>query len=232
MGRTTYSPYSLFQGYSDLNLSADLRVARFVGNTYTSQQSIAMMSAFRAIEICREEKFRLADIYDTKIPSSGGEIKDGYRPYIDIQENSVGYGHVPYDTYFACRNEIYLLGVLWRPVPASEVSTYAKDGKGAFRIEGFMMFSPNQGRMKVDDLVLEVDGNRIANSSELKAALANAKNKERIPAKVISDKKIQFVELKSADTTSQFLSEQDAFVKAVCDDYPGASDRPICGAKK
>lgn len=230
-GRTSYASHSLFQGYSDIQISPDLRVARFVGNPHTSHREIALMSAFRAVEICRTEKYRLADIYDTRIPSSGGEIKAGYRPYVDTQETVAGYGHVPMDTYFACRNETFLLGIAMKPVPPSEIAPYVKDSVGAVRVEGFVMFSPNQSRLKTDDIIFEIDGRRISNMADIKSAVAHAANKERIPAKVVSDKRVTDLELKSADATVQVSESQDAMVKALCRDYPGTSDRPICGAK-
>ncbi len=230
-GRTSYAPHSMFQGYSDIQLSPSMRVARFVGNGHTSHQEIALMSEFRAIEICKGEKYRLADIYDVKIPGSGGQIKAGYRPYIDTQENAVGYGFVPMDTYFACRNEIYLLGVSFRPVPSSEITSYAKDGKGAMRVEGFLLFSPNQGLLKTDDLVLAIDGKRVSNISELKAAVGDAKDKDHILAQVVSGGRLATLELKAKEATVQLARAQDEMVSNLCRNYPGASDSSICGAK-
>lgn len=221
----------MYQGYSDAEITPDLRVARFIGNPHTKLDEIRLMSMFRAMELCRQEKFRLADIYDNRIPNHGGEVTSAFHPYVDTQETTVGYGMIPVDTYFACRNESYLLGISLTPVPAAEVALFEKDGKGAVRVGEFVMFSPNKEKLKTDDLILELDGKRVTNMADIKTALAHAKDKSHIPAKVISDKHITEVELKAADATIDVSKYQDAIVKAVCANYPGTSDRPVCGAK-
>lgn len=233
VGRTRYEPYNLtMQGYSDLKVSPELRVARFVGNAQTGVEEISMMSAFRAIEICHDEKFKLADILDSQIPSSGGKIKEGYRPYTDTQKDFSGYGYFPVDTYFTCRNSLSLAGVALKPVNAGDISAFVKDGKGAAQIEALVMLSPNQKILKVDDIILEVDGKRVENPQGVKSAIAQAKNKDSIPSKIVSDKKISVVNLKASDVTGLTIDQQEKMIRAVCANYPGASERPICTGKK
>ncbi|MCM2278156.1 MAG: hypothetical protein NDJ89_08775 [Oligoflexia bacterium] len=229
--RTSYKPFSIFDGYSDLKISDDLRVARFVGSPHTNRQEIAALSGFRAIEICRSENFLLADIYETRIPSKGGALNPSYRPYVDTQDDFTGYAYVPYDSYFACRNELHILGIALKPVKPEEVNTYVNDGKGALRAEGFVALAPNQDRLKVDDLILELNGKRVSNTAEAKAAIATASDMDQIPAKIVSNKQISLMKLKAASVTTHAVAAQDAIVKAVCKNYPGASESLICREK-
>lgn len=228
MTRSPYEAFQVLQGYSDLKISDDMRVARFVGNPHTDRQEIGVLSVFRAIEICRGEKFRIADIYETKFPNKGGALKSDYRPYTDTQEDPTGYAYVPVDAYFACRNEVYLMGMALNPVRPSEVAAHINDGRGGIRVEDFVMFSPNQDQLKVDDLILEINGTRVSNVSEAKAAVARATDKNRIPAKIISNNKVSTTWLKAASATSQVLTAQDSLVSAVCENYPRASVSPLC----
>lgn len=61
--RTQYKPHGSNGGYSETMLDEKVMVVRFAGNTHTKQSDAAMFSQFRAIEICKENGFKVARLY-------------------------------------------------------------------------------------------------------------------------------------------------------------------------
>lgn len=58
--RTKYQPQGESGGYSEARVDSNVMVARFSGNAYTHKNDAQIFSQFRAIEICREQGYKVA----------------------------------------------------------------------------------------------------------------------------------------------------------------------------
>lgn len=115
--RTEYAPHGYKGGYSEKNIDDRHMVARFTGNAYTNVNDSLLFSQFRAIEICKEKKYKFTRIYESINLSSQQKIKK--YSYINhslptyFDGSSENYGNAYYTNGFLYGGEQYGNSMTW-----------------------------------------------------------------------------------------------------------------------
>lgn len=73
--RTKYGPMTDSGGYSEKKIDEKLYVTRFAGNAYTHQNDASLFSLFRAVEICKDNGFKIARVYGTQDLSTSKTVQ-------------------------------------------------------------------------------------------------------------------------------------------------------------
>ena len=188
---TPYQPMKKHEGYKEKTLEG-LQVVVFRGNSYSKKAKARFYAEFRAIEVCRETGFKLANIFDfmdkttsrdvIRTSSFGPSYYYGMSPFYSRYSGfgmSAGFGNSVHDSWketyvypnievvFRCSNEAVRPELLLREVPAEEMKHLVKDLKGALQVEKVPEDSPNKGNLLPGDIILKLGETRIQRIYEL-----------------------------------------------------------------
>lgn len=241
--RTKYAKYSKKNGgYQDKTVENNLRVVSFKANSYTPVKLAIKFAKFRAIEICQKEEYKVAHLLDTFDKTQSKTVtrtsSSGYPSYyygmspFYSRYSGFGYGFgfstmnssswnetVQYpdiEVIFQCTNEVWEPEVKFREVPPDEMKHLVKDLKGGLQVESVPETSVSKKNVKVGDVIIEGNGERIQQTYQLLTLFINSKD-HTINVEVLRDGNLkQGLILKGTKGTDKLLKAQKDIVKSTC----------------
>lgn len=186
--RTKYQPFKKKQGgYQDKSIEENLKVVSFKANSSTKKHYAVTFAKFRAIDICTNENFPLTHLLDTFDKTQSETVtrtsSSGYPSYyygmspFYSRYSGFGYGfgfstvnsqswnetlqYPDVEVIFECAQEVYEPQVVFREVSADEMKHLVKDLRGGLQVEKFVNNSPDQKQLRVGDIVINANGERI-----------------------------------------------------------------------
>lgn len=242
------------EGYFD-GASDGLRLSTFVGNQYTKPGKARLYAEFHAIETCKSEGYKFANVIDifdksvrkqvTKTDSTGPTYYGSYGMYPFYSRYSgmgvgVGFGTTSSrswnETYvfprievpYTCDNSIYRPKLMFREVPAEEMKHLVKDIKGGVQVQKIMDDSPNKGTLKQDDMILKAQGSRIERVYEL-IKLFSEKH-TGVEIELLREGARIKTTMKATDVTDVAGAAEEKIIEEACKDdhVKKAVDQNIC----
>lgn len=239
---TPYQKEKKKEGYRDRTFE-ELRVSSFKANPYTKKNRAVLYAEFRAIDQCRAESKKhanLIDVLDKTIEkeitkSTGGawgpSIYGGAYPYYS-RYSTIGVG-IDYSTIssnswketltfpyieilYTCSDLVFRPKVQLKELGADEIKHLVKDVKGALQIEKILDDSPNKDRFESGDIILKASGKRIEKVYEL-IGLFNAIQRD-VPLDILREGERHLINLKSVDVTKDVALTENEIIKKACQD--------------
>jgi hypothetical protein len=258
---TPYQKESKKEGYRD-SLQDELKIATFKANTVTKMEKAQSYAEFRAIENCRENENKHANIIDISDKSVrkdvvrtsgsgwGPSYGFGMYPYYS-RYSSIGVG-VNYSTmssdswnetlvypiiqvYYTCSDQIVRPELRLKEISSEQMKLLVKDLRGALQIENIPENSPNEKLIEQGDLILKVNGKRIEKIYEL---IRYFKDKNSVvDLQILREGEKKNVKIKAIDITPEALKAEKKVITNVCKDKKYSHQttlqkRKICGAKE
>ena len=253
---TPYQKEKKQEGYRDSTFE-DLKVATFLGNSYTKKDRAQSYAEFRAIEICSQENNKHAniiDVFDKTVEkqitrssgSSFGPSGFGAYPYYS-RYSSFGFG-VGYNTmssnswnetlifpimevYYTCSNIVFRPEIMFKELSANQMNALVKDVKGAIQIEKILPDSPNLSTFSLGDIILKANNQRIEKVYEL-IRMFNDKNPE-VNILLLRDGERITTRMKSKNITSKVIEKEKEIIDQVCSDEKSKKNKnlkenPLC----
>lgn len=126
------------------------------------------------------------------------------------------YKYPVFDTFFTCQNSINIAGIKMQKLASSKIHKYSKDYLDAVQIVNMLDTSANVGNLKTGDIILEINGERIQEQSDV--TLHIDKNKEGEPIKVLIVRKenTKLLELKTKDITKEVWEQNRRILISGC----------------
>jgi hypothetical protein len=241
--RSKYQRYSKKNGgYKEQTLGNDLRIVSFHANSYTKKKLAATFARFRAIEICLAENFKLAHLLDsfdrtqsktiTRSSSSGyPSYYYGMSPFWN-RYHGFGYGfgwstqtgsswnetiqYPEVEVIYECANDVYEPQVKLREVSAEEMKHLVKDLRGGLQIEALLSDSPDKKQLRVGDIILRGNGERVQELYQLLALFRRSKG-HKIDIEIMRDGKLKTgLTLTGVDASEKMLKAQQDIIKSAC----------------
>lgn len=241
--RSKYKPYNKKNGgYKERVLDNGLRIVSFHANSYTKKNLASTFARFRAIEICLAENLKLAHFLDsfdrTKSKTITRTTSTGYPSYYYGMSpfwnryHGFGYGvgwntqsgsswnetiqYPEVEVIYECANEVYEPQVELREVSADEMKHLVKDLRGALQIESLPPGSPDQNSLRVGDIILRGNGERVQERYQLLSLFRRNKN-HKINVELLRDGQLKTnLVLTGVDATEKMLKAQEEIVKSAC----------------
>lgn len=231
---TPYQKAKKGRGYEDRK-EDDIRISNFRANSYTKIPEARLYAEFHAIENCKTEAGRYANILDIFDRTEAKEITRttgsafgptyyggyGMYPYYS-RYSSFGVGasfntistdtwnetlvYPNIDVFYTCETKVYRPKVMFREVPAEEMKHLVKDLKGGLQVEKVVADSPNRMVLDDDDIILRANGTRIDRVYELIHMFNDQSRQVKIEFLREGQKKTAI--MKSDDVTN-FISEAE-----------------------
>lgn len=251
--RTKYQAYKRKDGgYEQCSFEKELSVVNFRGNNYTKKSTAELFAKFRAVELCREARKKVADLVGivdrsenkTVTRTSGGvygfpSYYYGYSPFynrysgfgfgssIGLMSGSAWNETLTYpniDVVYRCAEKVYEPEIILREVSAEDMKQLTKDLKGALQVEKFIDGSPNK-KLEQGDFILKVAGERIEKSWQLMAAFDH--EHRALPVEIMRDGSRTKMQLESNDVTDKVEKSQQEIINKGCE-FKEIKKRPIC----
>lgn len=241
--RTKYGPYKKKNGggYQEKAVD-DLKIVSFKANSHTKRHYAIKFAKFRAIEICSAENFKLTHLLDTfdktilktvtRTSTTGyPSYYYGMSPYYS-RYSGVGYGfgfsttnsnswdetllYPNIEVVFECVNEVYGPQVEFREVPPDEMKLLIKDLHGGLQVEKFPTNSPNSKNLRVGDILIRANGERIQQIYQLLSLFHKSKN-HTLKIEVLRDGVLKSgLTLIGVDATDKILEAQKGIIQTTC----------------
>lgn len=172
-----YSPVteSSTGGYKDSRIDTKTISTRFVGNMFTEPKNMVLFAQFRSLEVCRSQKKNMARVlmFNDLSPSKNIQEADGYKNLVPeyLAENqayskysgteiSNGSINPIFETIYSCTDKVFDTQLDLKDVRAEDAKLFVKDLKGAVQIENIPLNSVNSSNLKIDDIIVKVNGER------------------------------------------------------------------------
>ena len=150
---------------------------------------------------------------------SGGSSFGGASSW---QENLI----IPtFDTYFTCENKIKIIGAAVEFLASSKVSKFSKDYLDAVLIRQISLQSPNKTVLKVGDIVLKVNGNRVQNPLEFSREIEKGETKTNLT--ILREGKRKEIEVSPFDGSKFLASHNNDIIMRGCS-VPENKTNHIC----
>jgi hypothetical protein len=213
-------------GYSDDQFDAQIRVARFAGNSNTPAKQADILSHFRAVEVCLELGNLLARFWGSTDRSVSQTVRHTDR--IKNQTFSQQTFEYPtFDTIYSCSARAFSIGAAFQQVPAEEMKRLVTDFPDGVRIESLNIGSQNQAALKVGDIVLRLNGVRMRTVAQLGIAVDTAPNKDRLELALLRSGHPLVVTVRALETTTEARSLNRVIINQACA-LSQANHRPLC----
>lgn len=137
------------------------------------------------------------------------------------------YNFPVFDTYFECKNKVLMVGVGVKDITVEDMKPYVKDLMGAIQVIKLTEDSPNQGIIKIGDIVTKVGDNRVQKNIDFISAIHQQDNEKNIEITLLRDGKTKKIKVKATDKTQEVEQEYQNLVYSVCS-VPEIKGRPIC----
>jgi hypothetical protein len=247
---TPYQKEKKQEGYRD-SVFEDLRVATFLGNSYTKKDRAQSFAEFRAIETCAQDTNKHAniiDIFDKTVEkqitrSSGstwGPSGFGAYPYYS-RYTSFGFG-VGYNTmnsnswnetlifpimevYYTCSNVVFRPEIMFKELSANQMNTLVKDVKGAIQVEKILPDGPNRSNILLGDIILKANNQRIEKVYEL-IRLFDDRNHE-VEVVLLREGERVTVKMNSKNITSKVVEKEKQIIERVCTDTKSKKNKTL-----
>ncbi len=132
-----------------------------------------------------------------------------------------------YDTYFACHDQAWAVGIVPKDLTVEDLKPLVKDLMAAIQIESLSGDSPNFSVLQVGDIIYKVNKKRITNGVDFILALNDAPNKQQISLQLFRDGKQKTVNVIAVDLTQEFTTDNQEVVSMACT-VPEIKARSIC----
>ncbi len=109
-----------------------------------------------------------------------------------------------------------------------DIKEYTKDKLGAVQVLKVGEGSPNEGIFQLGDIILKVANQRVLKVVDFTKAIAEAPDKDNIPAQVVREGKHVKLNLKTINITEQLLQLNTQIINSACT-VPEVQERPLCG---
>ncbi len=255
---TIYQPHGEQGGYSDAKIDEKTMVARFAGNSLISKNEVALFSHFRAIEVCREQGFKLSRVYATRDLSNSQTVQKSststfqdpvyFSGAVNSNTNFNGavygggglalttswqetYTYPIFDTYYRCANEVFTVLVKLKQITIQDMKPFVKDLLAAVQIEEILPDSPNIDVFKVGDLVLKVNEKRIQNIEQFDVAIGEAKDPKKIPLQIVREGVARKIVIVADDKSANIVKAENQIIYNVCAP-PEFWNRKTCSSQK
>lgn len=140
------------------------------------------------------------------------------------------YKYPTFDTYFTCKNEVFIAGVDLKNISGDDIKEFTKDKLGGLQIIKVHETSPNQDIFQTGDIILKINEKRVLEVTELGKLIDGYSNKDAIPASIIREGKIQKLKFKAVNVTDSIEQNNIQVIKSICP-IPEVKSRPICKNK-
>lgn len=226
--------------------------ARFAGNGYTSPKDAELFSVFRAIELCNNDGFAVAEIFGVYNLSKSKKIKKSssynykmptningqyssttdYSNYSNVKtkgqyDATVSGGHTMggtrqwtetynfpvFDTVVKCINSKKLIGVMTEELDRKEVKRIKDDFMGAILIKRIMEGFPAEDVLKVGDVIVSVNGERVEKNPEFIKILGSNDN---LSITFFREGKKLTKQVAKKDITKSYLAHNVGIVHQLC----------------
>ena len=256
VARSLYQPQDGTNGgYSEARIDDKVMVTRFAGNGNTHRDDASAFSQFRALELCKEQGFRITRILSSKDLSTSQTVQrtsnfnfgnanasvNGFgqpfpSAYYSGTANQVGvsntwnqtFNYPTFDTFFSCKNQAYLAKLNLKEISAEDAKPFVKDLMGVVQIQDFIEGSPNRDILRIGDFILRINGERIRTLAEGMNAIDGAKDKDQIKFLIVRDGKLLTVNAKAVDGTTMLEESAKKFLATVCSNVLELKNRSIC----
>lgn len=251
--RTQYGKYSKKTGgYQDKVIEGNLRMVSFRANSQTKVDLARKFAAFRAIEICTEQKAKLTHIlgvFDktqsktvTRTSGSGyPSYSYGMSPFYG-RHSGVGFGFgtmsssswnetlkIPdIEVMFECAENVYEPTLVMREVPAEEMKHLVKDLKGGLQIEKISDTLNND--FKVGDILILASDERVQHHYQLLSLFHKSRGKPLSVQLLRDGKREKGFSLKGIDVSEKVMDEQKRLIHMVCQKEEVKAN-PLCPGK-
>lgn len=239
---TPYQKEKKKEGFSD-STQEDVRVARFKANTRTKKSKAQSYAEFRAIEYCKINENKHANIIDindktvqkeiTRTSGSGWGPSYGFGMYPYYSRYSsfglgVGYSTMSsnswnetltfpvIDVFYTCSDKIIRPELIIREISAEQMKLLVKDLKGALQVEKIPEGSPNTGIVEPGDLILKANGKRIEKVYELIKLFTDKDSVVQV--QLLREGERLTASLKGKDITEEALKAEKQIITHVCKD--------------
>lgn len=242
--RAPYAPYTKenLLGYADIKNDDQTDAVRFRGNMFTEPLDMVLYSQFRAIQICQSRGktlTRFLKMTDMS-PSTSIQSAEGYRQYVpvylkydvsynatSVRENILEGSIDPvFEVTFTCVDKAYSAQVVVRELVAGEVKSFVQDARGAVQINAFHDVSVSAQSLKVDDIILKVNGTRSRNRSDFYRLVDMSENGKTLLT-VIRERKVMDIEVLAASIENQVEEFELRIVRTACQKEE-LKNQPVC----
>lgn len=239
---TPYQKSKKGKGYSD-RVENELKVSNFRGNSYTKVAIARLFAEFHAIETCKTEGGRSANILDifdkteskevlrTTGSAFGPTYYGGYGMYpyysryssfgVGATFNTVATDTWPetlvypnIDVYYTCETEVWRPKVMFREIPAAEMKHLVKDLHGGIQVEKLMADSPNTKFLSEGDIILKANGRRIERVYELIHLFSDKSRQVRV--EILREGEKKSLTLKADNVTNTVGEAENKIIAEAC----------------
>ncbi len=210
-------------GYSDQGQFGDFRVARFVGNRYTSANQALELSRFRAYEQCSLEGSKLTSIALTKNFSQVSRRVEGSS--VTFPDKGLGSSsfssaqmvtdvYPAFDTFYRCQNKIYLSGLEYDFKSADEMKGIVRDLMAGVQIVRKEKGSINS-EFEVGDIITKIGGERVQDRVT-PASIFYPLSADPVEVNLLRNGEPMSLTLRFKDVTDGSIKRQNDFIREVC----------------
>lgn len=233
-------------GYSEAKINKLLYLTRFKGNSRTSKQDALDYSIFRAVEICRDNKIKLARLFfifdftkEEKVfhtwtstfqsPSFVSSILSDFGGNVIVQSSvTQGSGYSitnswsdiittpQFHTIFACAENQITIDLDLVAVSKDEMKILVKDLLGGMQIHSLAGSSPLNKYFKYGDIITKVNDQRVQDPAMFSYAIETTVE-HNIKINFYRDGKEQVVSVQKIDVSDDALKTQGALIRKVCE---------------
>ncbi|HXH30645.1 MAG TPA: hypothetical protein VNJ01_07515 [Bacteriovoracaceae bacterium] len=246
---TPYQVMKKNEGYKEKMLD-ELQVVVFRGNSHSKKSKARFYAEFRAIELCRESGFKLANIFEFLDKTTSKEVVHttsfgpsyyyGMSPFHNRYSGlglSAGFGNSNSDSWketyiypyveavYKCSNTVVRPQLSLREVSPEEMKHLVKDLKGAIQIEKITVESAHKGMLRPGDIILKAKELRVQKAYEFLTVFGPEDSGQDI--RILRDGERLVVRVKGQDVSPEIASHQQQVVDQACKEKE-IKDRPIC----
>jgi hypothetical protein len=168
------------------------------------------------------------NLYSNSTSNFNGQITGG-NSFGGSQTWNEIYNYPVFDVHYRCQNKVLFVGIKTEDLNSDQVHKFSKDFLGALNVIDVLATSPNVGILKVGDVILKLNSDRVQNFNDLvKHVQAST---QEIPAVIIRGGKIMNLKLKTGDKTAELLLEDERILSWGCT-VDEVKDLEVCGGAK
>jgi hypothetical protein len=135
-----------------------------------------------------------------------------------------------FETYYQCSHSARGIGVQFKPLDAQSAQAakdYTHDSLGALEITEIADNSPAKDKLKVGDIVIQVNDERVESNAQITAAIDSTELQNEVHFHIVRDGKPMYVACSTIDVTNQMEQEAAQIVNAGCA-APENKDLSLC----
>lgn len=221
-------------------------MVNFRGNAHTKKKTAELFAKFRAIENCRDQGKKVANILHIRDQSQSKNVlrSSGYpsyyygmSPFYSRGYSGIGVGigtsstweetytYPEFDVVFVCTDKAMGPELVIRQVSAEEMKLLVKDLRGALQVEKVLENSTNTQAIEIGDVILRAEGKRIEKIPQLLSLFTPEHSSVKVELMREGVKKSAV--LRSVDVTELIEGSQKSIIEDACKEKE-IKERKIC----